>query len=84
MTDGEKEEALRSLAAHYGIPLFMEMVDKVVDRVAQSVMTVPLNDDPQKASLALYAARMKAEGANAVKMALTNHIQSLKQKGIKR
>lgn len=81
MTEGEKEEALRSLAAHYGLPMFMELVDKVVERVQQSVLTVPLDSDPQKASLSLYAARMKAEGAGAVKMALSNHIQSLKQKG---
>jgi hypothetical protein len=79
MIDVEKEEALAALCAHYGMPLFLELIDGIVGRIAGGVMSVPLDKDPEKAALTLYAERMKAEGAVAVKNAVLQKVQQVKQ-----
>lgn len=78
MNQGEKEEALQELVSHYGMPVFLELVDGILNRIQGGVLSVPLDKDPEKASLALYAERMKAEGAVAVKQALVSKIESIK------
>lgn len=81
MIESEKEEALVSVCSHYGFPIFMEMLIQIVERINAEVMTIPLpSGDPEKAALALYAKRMQAEGAQALKNALQNKIQALKSK----
>lgn len=80
MTEQEKEEALAAMARHYGMPLFLEMVDQIVDRIAGGVLSIPIDKDPKRASLTLYAERMKGEGAHAVRMSLRTKIENLKMR----
>lgn len=79
MNEVEKEEALQELALHYGMPAFLEMVEKIVKRVSEQVLSVPLDKDPEKAAITLYAARMKADGAEAVRLALKLRVDQIKQ-----
>lgn len=80
MKDIEKDEALMAIVGHYGLQVFLEQIDVIVDRIAKGVMSVPLDKDPEKAAIALYAERMKAEGAMAVKMAIARTVDALKSK----
>lgn len=81
MKDEEKQEALIAVLKHYGFPFVMEMIDQIVARIGGEVMSVPLPPDPDKAALALYAKRMQAEGAMALRNALHNKIQTVKSNG---
>ncbi len=78
MKTEDREEALMAITTHYAMPLILEMVEQIVGRIAGGVMSVPLDKDPEKAALTLYAERMKAEGAVAVKNALVTQIASIK------
>lgn len=78
MSGEEKEEALVAVVKHYGMPVLLELVDQIVDRIARGVMSAPLDKDPEKAALTLYAERMKTEGATAVKVALTQKVQAIR------
>lgn len=78
MNDSEREEALVAISRHYGMPVLLELVEQIVDRIARGVMSAPLDKDPEKAALTLYAERMKSEGATAVKIALQNKVQAMK------
>lgn len=79
MMDYEKAEALQEMCMHYGMPVLLALVDEIVGNISKGVMSVPLDKDPEKAALQLYAERMKSEGAVAVKNALFGRVQSLKQ-----
>lgn len=78
MKQEERDEALQAIAKHYGMGVLLEEVDRIVDRIARGVMSAPLDRDPQKASLTLYAERMKTEGAQAVKIALLEKVKALR------
>lgn len=74
----EKEEALMAIVGHYGLPVLLEELDAIIERIYRGVLSVPLDKDPEKASLSLYAERMKAEGAQAVRLAFVNKIEAIK------
>ncbi len=76
----EDYEALISVARHHGMPHFMALIDQIVTKIEQEVLSVPLQLDPDKASYALYAKRMQAEGAGALRNALKVKISELKSK----
>lgn len=78
MREDEKDEALRAIAMHYGMPVFLALVKEIADRIKEGVLSTPLDSDPTKAQAQLYAARMKAEGAVAVMNALGTKVRELK------
>ena len=78
MTQEEKDEALYSVITHYGMSHFLTAVDEIVARIGGGVMSIPLDRDPQKAAIQLYAERMKAEGATAVIMSIRNMINEFR------
>jgi hypothetical protein len=76
----EQQEALEAVCRHHGMPVFLRLIDEIVAKIGSEVMTVPLPTDPEKASLALYAKRMQAEGAAALRNALQSKIQVVKSR----
>lgn len=80
MTNEEREEALQGIVGHYGLPVLLSEIDGIIDRIYRGVLSVPLDKDPEKASLQLYAERMKAEGAMAVRMALASKVEAVKNR----
>jgi len=80
MTNEEKEEAIESVIAHYGMTHFLALIDEIVARIGGGVMSIPLDRDPTKASIQLYAERMKAEGAAAVAMSIRNKINEIRMR----
>lgn len=77
----EDIEALESLCNHYGMKVLLLEIDGIVERVTDEIMTIPLKDDPEKASLQLYAARMKGEGAQATRTCIRSMIDQIKSRG---
>lgn len=74
----EQQEALEAIVAHYGLPVLLSEIDGILEKIRQGVLSVPLDKDPEKAALNLYAERMKLEGAVAVKNALVTKINDVK------
>lgn len=71
-------EKLEAIVGHYGLPALLQELDGILERVQRGVLSVPLDKDPEKAALSLYAERMKLEGAVAVKNALISRIEAIK------
>lgn len=76
----EQQEALEAVCRHHGMPLFLKLIDEIVNRMGAEVLTIPLSTDPEKASLALYAKRMEVQGASALRNALQTKIQVVKSR----
>ena len=75
----DAREDLQNLARHSGMRHFLTMIDEIVDRMRNEIITLPLPMEPDKAGTALYAKRMQVEGAVALKNNLNMRIQLLKQ-----
>lgn len=75
----EQKEDLLMLLQHRGMPLFMGLIDDILERMRNEMLTVPLPSDPEKASLTLYAKRCSVEGAAALRAALSAKVLKIKQ-----
>lgn len=74
----ENHEKLEAIVGHYALPALLAEIDGILERIQRGVLSVPLDKDPEKAALSLYAERMKLEGAVAVKNALISKIEVIK------
>lgn len=77
----EELDTLHELAKFYGLPLLYDLMEDVVDDIQKESLTIGLDSDPQKASLQLYAARMRAEGAKKLQVIIKNRLDGFKQGG---
>ena len=80
MLKAERDELLKEFLTHPGLYLFLEELDGIITNVKGNVLSVPLDKDPEKASLTLYAERMKLEGAVAVRNAIDSKIKAIKER----
>jgi hypothetical protein len=76
----DREEALMGVISHYGFPILMEEIEHIINKTKLGVLSVTLDKNPEIASMALYAERMKVEGALAVMAALHKKIADHKLK----
>jgi hypothetical protein len=76
----EELEELQAFATSTRRVLVQRIIDDIVDNIKGNVLSVPLDKDPEKAALSLYAERMKLEGAVALKNAFIVKIQELRSK----
>lgn len=73
-------ELLRSFASSDASRLAVGMLDDIVNTIKGNLLSVPLDKDPEKAALVLYAERMKLEGAVAIRNAFTAKVEELRSK----
>lgn len=73
-------DLLRAFVSSDASRLAIEMLDDIVNTIKGNVLSVPLDKDPEKAALALYAERMKLEGAVAIRNAFTAKVEDLRKK----
>ncbi len=76
----EQVDSLRSFAHSDASRLAIAMLDDIVNVIKGNVLSVPLDKDPEKAALSLYAERMKLEGAVAIRNAFTAKVEELRSK----
>lgn len=72
------EENLEAIVGHFALPALLREVDGILEKIQRGVLSVPLDKDPEKAALSLYAERMKLEGAVAMRNALISKIEAVK------
>lgn len=80
MLQQEKDEMFKEFLSHPGLHLFLEELDARLELIKGNVLSVPLDKDPEKASLTLYAERMKLEGAISLRNAIISKIRAVKEK----
>lgn len=73
-------DMLKSFASSDASRLALGMMDDIVNTIKGNVLSVPLDKDPEKAALALYAERMKLEGAVAIRNAFATKVEELRSK----
>lgn len=78
MSSEENFEALKGLVSHYGMKHFLILIDDIVTTIEKGILSVPLDKDPEKAALSLYAERMKLEGAVAMRNAIHLKVKAIK------
>lgn len=74
----DEMDDLASVVRQRGMDHLMGIMDEVLERMKGELISIPLPADPEKASLALYAKRMEAAGAQALKIAFQSRIQRIK------
>lgn len=74
----EQLDDLRSFVRTNNCKHVMDMLDDIVETIKGNVLSVPLDKDPEKAALSLYAERMKLEGAVAIRNAFIQKVQGLR------
>ena len=75
----ERLEALQGCIRHYGFAHVLEELDATITAIEKGILSVPLDKDPEKAALSLYAERMKLEGAVAMRNAFTAKMKAYKE-----
>jgi len=75
----EQLEDIEALTRHRGLPILLAIVDDIVEKLRNEVLSVPLPADPEKASLVLYSKRASAEGAVSLRTALVARLMKLKE-----
>lgn len=75
----DKLEAIQSVVKHYGFVYILEELDATISIIEKGILSVPLDKDPEKAALSLYAERMKLEGAIAIRNAFTQKMKAYKE-----
>lgn len=78
MTEDELDSLL-AICRHYGMPQLIGILDTIVDNVRNGVTSVPLDCDPEKAALKLYAERMKLDGVIAMRNAFVQRVKAVKE-----
>lgn len=76
--DLENREELVAVLRHRGMVHVLGMIDEIVNRMREEVLSIPLPQDAEKAAIVLYAKRCSAEGAMALKNALQSKIQKVR------
>lgn len=76
----EQLENLEACIRHPGFPHVLNMIDDIVETVKGNILSVPLDKDPEKAALSLYAERMKADGAVALRNAFSVKAKAIKER----
>ncbi len=76
----EQEEDVRSFAQSTSRELILAMIDDIVKQIEGNVLSVPLDKDPEKAAISLYAERMKYEGAVALRNSFNIKLNDLRRK----
>lgn len=79
----EQAEELFGLIGRQGYSTILKVMDEVIENMRHAVLTTPLPTDPQAAAIAVYAARMKAEGAMDLRRALSGKLGSFVKEMIK-
>lgn len=75
----EQREDLESITRHRGMPIVLAIIDDIVEKVRNEVLSVPLPSDPEKASLVLFSKRAAAEGAVSLRSALVARLNKVKE-----
>lgn len=79
MLEEERLEELQDTIKSSGFKHVLVELDKIVAIIQQQVLSVPLDKDPEKAALSLYAERMKLEGAVAMRNAFVLKMKAIKE-----
>jgi len=74
----EQEESLEEVLGHYGFPVVLELMEEILERIKREVISVPMSSDHKAASYALFAKRMQAEGAQALRNSFLNKLSAIK------
>lgn len=74
----EDREEMMWLLTHRSFKHVLGLIDEVVSRIEQEVISFPVTGNPQDAMLALNNKRHQAIGAMALKNALKSRISELK------
>lgn len=79
INDQEKLEAIQACTKHYGFVYILEELNATITIIEKGILSVPLDKDPEKAALSLYAERMKLEGAIAIRNAFITKMKAYKE-----
>lgn len=77
MTQDQIED-MRECAKHHGMPVLLTVIDDIIELIKQGCLSVPLDKDPEKAALVLYAKRMELDGAVYLKNAFIQKVKDLR------
>ncbi len=71
-------EDMEACARHHGMPHVLLALDDIIENIKTGFLSVPLDKDPEKAALSLYAKRMELEGAVAAVNAFRKKVQEMR------
>lgn len=77
----EGREDLLAVIGHRGINHVIGMIDEIVERIRNEMLSLPLPMEAERASLALYSKRCQADGAMYLATALKKKMYDLKKEG---
>jgi hypothetical protein len=74
----DQGEELQFVINHRGMRHVFGIIDDIIEKMRNDVLSVPLSTNPQEAAIQVYGARLKAEGAVALKQAIKAKAEALR------